>query len=101
MELLHVELEVQERETLETLAEQLSELGVPGEYVLQVEGREDGSSTVSVYLKPGQRDRLADAGFTSRVVLDLSTIKDPREYVSRGNRFADELERLRARRRED
>jgi hypothetical protein len=101
MDLLQVDIEVQGPERMEELARQLSNLDVPNDYVLRVVGDEAGSAKISVYLKPEQRDRIAEAGFASRVVLDLATIKDPREYVSPTNRFAEELEKIRTRGRGD
>ena len=97
MDLLQVELEVQDRERMEELGRHLSDLDVPNDYVLLVVRDEAGSARISVYLKREQHDRLVEAGFAPRVVLDLATIKDPREYVSSTNRFSDELAKIRAR----
>jgi hypothetical protein len=55
-----------------------------------------GQRRVRLVATPRVQERLREAGRTFERVRDFADTPDPRVYVSRRNRFADELARLRA-----
>ena len=57
---------------------------------------EAGRRRLLVIVNAPIRERLRDAGVEFEVVRDFVDRADPRTYVSRKNRFAEELARLRA-----
>lgn len=55
-----------------------------------------GRQRLVVIVNPRIERALHDAGRAFEVVRDLADVRDPREFVSRTNRYAAELARLRA-----
>ena len=55
-----------------------------------------GRQRLLIIVNPRTEQALRDAGRAFEVVRDLADMRDPREFVSRTNRYKDELARLRA-----
>ena len=55
-----------------------------------------GTRRLLVLVNARVRDALSEAGRKFEVVRDLADVPDPRRYVSRKNRYAEELARVRA-----
>jgi hypothetical protein len=55
-----------------------------------------GRRRLLIIVDPRIERALRDAGRAFEVVRDLADMRDPRDYVSRTNRYAAELARLRA-----
>jgi hypothetical protein len=55
-----------------------------------------GNRRLLIVVNPRAERALREAGRAFDVVRDLASMRDPRDYVSPTNRYADELARLRA-----
>ena len=92
---LHIRVVVPRSEELNRLFRLFGEWVIPPDDILRVEQEKEGRSIiVEAYVDPSRADTLTKEGFKIEVILDLSTIKDPRIYVSKTNRFKEQLKEL-------
>jgi len=99
MDLLQVEVEISNREHRMRLFEFLREWQFDTGHVLAYRKGKEGVLVAEIYVTREQMEEVEKAQIPVRVVLDLSKVPDPRTYVSRENRFAEELERIRSERK--
>jgi len=99
MELLLVAVQVEGAEDSRDLLALLRDLHVPmdpcsGDPRFETDAA--GKRRLLIVVTPRVAEQLQAAGRSFDVVRDFADRPDPRTYVSRKNRFADELARLRA-----
>jgi hypothetical protein len=63
---------------------------------LRIEADAEGGRRLIVIGNENVRERIRSRGFDVKIVVDYSKQTDPRDYVSKGNRFEAQLARLRA-----
>lgn len=99
MELWVLAIPVEDDADARRLLALLRELQVPMDPCAgdpRFETGESGRRRLLVVATARAQERLREAGRDFEVVRDFAEVPDPRTYVSRKNRFADELARLRA-----
>lgn len=99
MELWHIAIPVADRDDARRLLALLHDLRVPmnpcsGDPRFELD--QAGRRRLLVIATARVQEQLRSAGRAFDVIRDLSDVPDPRTYVSRTNRFAAELARLRA-----
>jgi hypothetical protein len=99
MDLKQIAIPIGERNDYVELFRLLRELRVPmdpcaGEPRFDADA--SGRQRLIVIVDPRIERALREAGRSFEVVRDLADVRDPREFVSRTNRYAAELARLRA-----
>ena len=73
----------------------------PWDEGLRIEPDAEGKDWLVVIATGAVRKELEEMGLTQRIERDFSEEPDPRQQVSRTNRFAEELERLRSEKKGD
>jgi hypothetical protein len=99
MELWLVAIPVEGGEDARRLFALLRELRVPMDPCAgdpRVETDSAGKRRLMIVVTASAQEQLRAAGRPFEVVRDFADLPDPRSYVSRKNRFAEELARLRA-----
>lgn len=99
MELWRIAIPVRDNADARRLVSLLRELHVPMDPCSGDPHWETDSAGVlrlQVIVTARMQEQLREAGRTFEVTRDFADVPDPRQSVSRTNRFADELARLRA-----
>ena len=95
--MLYVKVSIPDLENMKVFLKLLMEWGISREEIIKSQKLKESKENilhVQIYVNEKQYSQLRDLGFSVKILLDLSTIKDPRHYASKTNRFVDELERL-------
>ncbi len=102
MELFEVKVTTSNVEQMNKLFKYLLDWNLPPEDILHIgkgKATESKKTIFHFYVLPKNVEILQAEKFPVEIVLDLSKIPDPRSYVSKTNRFKDELERIKKKRK--
>lgn len=98
MELREIGIALKDKDQALTLYRTLAKNGVPldpksGDMRIEID--KDGMGRLIIFAIPKIEALLTEQGYQFVIIRDYKDEPDPRRYVSKSNRFADELAKLR------